>query len=532
LQLSVIIFVGTGIITQILILTTNFNIFRTITLLGTFALAMAFASNDLVNFIGVPVASFQSYSIWSNSGIPAEGFMMESLAEPIKTNPMFLLGAGIIMMLALWFSKKARSVTATSINLSRQSEGYERFKANELSRAIVSASMGIGDFIRKVAPGLVRSRVSKQFDSSEMAVDVKKDEVAPAFDMVRASINLVIASLLISIGTNYKLPLSTTYVSFMVAMGASLADRAWGRDSAVYRVSGVFTVIGGWFSTAIIAFMVSGLFALIMWYFEGWGLGILILLVIYTLIRTTKWHKKKTDAEEADLEVREWYDDHLDEINLKIKENLVKRFNSILDIYENVINYLDHEKRNKLRKVRDRLNKSIQKHFLREAKYSYDLKQLSEEQYNTGRLILVAANLETRLLNSLLNIVNACEIHVNNLHEPLKKRQIETTHTLVQTLEEYFHKVVDMFDLENITDEMYDAIIVEKDKEISKIEDHLKDHIKKMKSENLSSKGSQLYITLLMETKDLISISTKYIKLYRKTRQPAAMNYMVEIAEK
>ncbi len=257
---------------------------------GTFSLAMAFAGNDLVNFVGVPLAGFQSYQIWNGSGQAADLFLMTDLAKAVQTPFFFLLLAGLIMVITLWFSGKARKVTETEVNLSRQDAGAERFKPNFLSRAIVQGTVGVNQWVSNLLPENMHNKINFQFTPLTTSIAVADK---PAFDLVRASVNLVVASLLIALATSYKLPLSTTYVSFMVAMGSSLADRAWGAESAASRVAGVLNVIGGWLLTAIMAFTAAGLFATAI-YFGGPWVGVLlsaIALVIF--IRSNLQFRKK-----------------------------------------------------------------------------------------------------------------------------------------------------------------------------------------------------------------------------------------------
>jgi hypothetical protein len=248
-------FAGWTIIFQLFIFFTRINVLKITVLVGTFALAMAFAGNDLVNFIGVPLAGFESFKAFTASGSADAGsYMMETLREPVNTPILFLVTAGMIMVLTLRLSKKAKSVTATTIDLSRQDEGSERFDSSSLARFIVRKSVELGKGLRTISPDGLIKFVESRFQAD---IDFGNKDYKMAFDLVRASVNLVVASILIAIGTSLKLPLSTTYVTFMVAMGTSLADGAWGRDSAVYRISGVLTVVGGWFFTAFIAFLAS-----------------------------------------------------------------------------------------------------------------------------------------------------------------------------------------------------------------------------------------------------------------------------------
>jgi phosphate/sulfate permease len=264
-------------------------------LAGTFALAMAFASNDLVNFIGVPLAGLFSWQDWTSSGVDADKFLMSSLNKPVKGDTLYLLGAGLVMSATLWFSSKARSVTHTQVTLSRQDEGSERFKPGPISRGLVRASLKTGEGLRALAPENWQISIAKRFEREDQAAQMHD---APAFDLVRASVNLAVASILIAIATSLKLPLSTTYVSFMVAMGTSLADRAWGRDSAAYRVAGVLSVLTGWFMTAAIAFLLAGFIAILLKTFGLAALIVLVIAVVFLLVHSHRFHKERATRTE------------------------------------------------------------------------------------------------------------------------------------------------------------------------------------------------------------------------------------------
>ncbi|MEM9300699.1 MAG: hypothetical protein AAGE01_01230 [Pseudomonadota bacterium] len=269
----------------------GFEPLKLVVLAGTFALAMAFASNDLVNFIGVPLAGLASWQAWQGTNVAPDALTMEFLATPVRGQTHYLVVAGVVMIVTLWLSAKARSVTETEVNLGRQDDGAERFTPGPVSQGIVRAALVLFKTVPKLVPAGMSERVERQFVRDD---DPWKD--APAFDLIRASVNLTIAAILIAIATSLKLPLSTTYVSFMVAMGTSLADRAWGRDSAVYRVSGVLSVIGGWFATAVIAFTAAGLFALIIASFGTVGAILLALLAVAALVHSRGVHKRRAEA--------------------------------------------------------------------------------------------------------------------------------------------------------------------------------------------------------------------------------------------
>ncbi|WP_010135162.1 inorganic phosphate transporter, partial [Ochrovirga pacifica] len=303
LEIIGIAFVIWTLISFLLISAFKTNVLKIIIGIGTFSLAMAFAGNDLVNFIGVPIAAWNSYEAWQASGLPAEQLSMGILAKKVPSNDLLLILAGAIMVVTLWFSKKARLVIETGVNLSRQGEGHEKFKPNSASRAVVRAGISINNLYTKIVPNKTLEVINTKF--SKPVVEFNRTDIKdlPAFDMVRASVNLVVAGILISIGTSLKLPLSTTYVTFMVAMGTSLADRAWGRESAVYRIAGVLSVIGGWFLTALVAFTASAVIAYLIYLGNIFTVGIL-LTFIFVLLSKNYLKKDKTPVEEKiELEI-------------------------------------------------------------------------------------------------------------------------------------------------------------------------------------------------------------------------------------
>jgi len=269
-----LIFAVSAVILQIL-LVFKINILKPIVLIGTFALAMAFAANDLVNFIGVPMAGFHAYNLAAATDSPLT-VSMGALASKVPTETYMLMIAGAVMVLTLWISKKSRTVTETEINLANQDEVDEKFESVFLSRTIVRMVIGIFGFVRTVLPRSVRSWMTNRLDISNYKADTDSEQ-RPSWDLLRASVNMMVASAVISYATSQKLPLSTTYVTFMVAMGTSFADLAWGRESAVYRITGVLTVIGGWFMTAVLAFTICGIVASTIFYLEGIGVVILII---------------------------------------------------------------------------------------------------------------------------------------------------------------------------------------------------------------------------------------------------------------
>jgi phosphate/sulfate permease len=291
-------FVASASLLQLLMLLTRVNILKLIVLVGTFALAMAFAANDLVNFIGVPLAGLSAYQEASASP-DLLGTTMEALRQPVRSNTAFLLIAGAVMVVTLWVSRKARSVTKTEVRLGRQDEGFERFESTLLSQSVVRVVAALLDNTGRMFPSRLRKAVSRRLDRSRYRPKPHPDGTVPAFDLVRAAVNLMVAAALISMATSLKLPLSTTYVTFMVAMGTSLSDQAWGRDSAVYRVSGVLTVVGGWFFTAMVAFTVSSIFAVAIYFGGGIATAVIVALAVLIIARTHGVHRRREEVERA-----------------------------------------------------------------------------------------------------------------------------------------------------------------------------------------------------------------------------------------
>ena len=327
------------------------NVFKVVVLIGTFALATAFAGNDLVNFIGVPLTGLESFMDWKNAGAgDPSAHMMGVLNGEARTPFIFLFAAGVIMVVSLATSKKAHNVTKTEINLAKQDEGEEMFGSSRVARSMVRWANSTANFLVKHTPESVRSWIDRRFDNTE----IEKEEGA-SYDLVRASVNLVISSLLIALGTSLKLPLSTTYVTFMVAMGTSLADRAWSRESAVYRVTGVLSVIGGWFMTAGIAFVAAFVIAMIM-HFGGIVAAVIIVLVgLGVMIHSNIRYKMKNDEENGDKAFRAILNSEDKEMTWRLLSRYVstnesKVLSDIAFHYENITEGLMNENVKMLRK--------------------------------------------------------------------------------------------------------------------------------------------------------------------------------------
>ena len=489
------------------------NILSLIVLLGTFALAMAFAGNDLVNFIGVPIAGFESFMAWTGSGVAADAFTMESLTEPVRTDSLLLLAAGLIMVLTLWFSKKARSVTETEVNLGRQNEGHERFTPNGLSRMIVRVSRDGGRLLTALIPRRWLRAAEANFTPVERAPS--KDPDPPAFDLVRASVNLTVASMLIALATSLKLPLSTTYVSFMVAMGASLADRAWDRESAVYRVAGVLNVIGGWFLTAVVAFSVSGLFALLIHTFGALAVAALLGVAIFSIFRSIVVHRRREREKEERLRTvsraeRLTHHAALEETTKGIAHAL----SAIRQAYEDALNGLFEENLGKLRQARQSIKALKRQNEILRSNLPQYILRIDEAGAESSRMYLMFYDIVQDILQSSEFIVGACNVHVQNCHKPLTRDQTKALVEMREQIGAYLHAVetrVQQNDFEEIGE-----ALDEKDQLLRQLGRLFEQHVEGVKAQAYGSKNTHLFVSLLLESKDLAAIAARFLKFYHR----------------
>lgn len=333
LLLSGIIFVALSIILQIITSFFKINLLKIIVLIGTFALAMAFAANDLVNFIGAPVAGLQAFFFASNSPNP-NSISMQFLNERVQSQTWMLIIAGAVMVATLFFSRKAKNVIKTEVSLGRQDEGLERFESNMLGRFIIRIVVQTFDFIKNMVPDNTKSWLNKRFDITKYKPVLDSQGNPPSFDLLRAAVNLIVSAGLISLGTSFKLPLSTTYITFIVAMSTALPDKAWGRESAVYRISGVITVVGGWFLTAFFSFVAAFIVAIAIYYGSWFALVGLTGLVIWAFIRTGKFSSRKEKEEiESTQKIRATFKNTSDVSNMVFNEisGILKNISSALD---------------------------------------------------------------------------------------------------------------------------------------------------------------------------------------------------------
>ena len=489
------------------------NILVVIIAVGTFSLAMAFAGNDLVNFIGVPIAALNSYEAWQASGVAADQFSMGVLSKKVPSNFWLLLLAGAVMVITLWTSKKAKAVIETGINLSRQGEGQEKFQPNNLSRVVVRLAMFTNQGINFLIPLKTRSFINSKFEKPIIKLPKDKVYELPAFDLVRAAVNLIMASILISIATSMKLPLSTTYVTFMVAMGTSLADRAWGRESAVYRVAGVFNVIGGWFLTAIIAFTAAGIVAyLISWHISM--IPVLLLLIISLVTRTSIMYSRRSKDEKKQIYVERA---ELISINGVIEESsdhiagVASRINKL---FSNVVNDLANHDLIKLRKTDKhvtKLNNEIDS--LKDGVF-YFIKSLDDTSVQASRFYILILGYLQDVAQSISYISRATYKHVNNNHKNLKKGQLKDLKEIEHTLSALLGNIKDIFEQRNF--DKLAAIIEEKRVLLKEVSRSIEKQVDRIRTDETSPKNTTLYFSILLETQDLVSGLISLLETYEE----------------
>ena len=476
------------------------DIYKVIIGVGTFALALAFAGNDLVNFIGVPVAAYQSYEAWASSGIAANEFSMSVLSNKVPTPTIFLLGSGLIMVLTLWFSSKAKKVVKTSLDLSDQNDIKERFRPNFLSRLLVRFFVGLNQYFSNLFPTSISNKISGSF---EMTVDraALKNPDAPSFDTLRASINLTVAAILISIATSLKLPLSTTYVTFMVTMGTSLADRAWGTDSAVYRVAGVINVIGGWFFTALSAFLVcGGIVYLIHW---GGFTAILLILGVILFLITRNFINHRRESKEI-LKGR-LFSPQSDSYRGIIEESVMNISNVIGNTYEIYASTIRGLSNNDLRTLSN-AKKNADELFVEvndmKNNIYYFLKRINKTSVPASRFYISLLGIMSDLIEDLIYISNESFNHINNNHKPLKPQQISDLNEIFESLSSVFKEGIEAFNVK-FSDKEFNDVLIQKKDNYDLLNQKIDDQILRIETET-SPKNTALYFNILIRTKDLI----------------------------
>lgn len=484
------------------------NVFRIIVLLGTFALALAFAGNDLVNFIGVPLAGFSAYTdyVANSNGAGIHDFMMSSLMSSAKTPAIFLFASGIIMVYALATSKKAKNVIKTSVDLARQEEGDEMFGSSALARTIVRRATTINEFMVKIIPVGMRRWIDSRFNKDEVIL-----ENGAAFDMVRAAVNLVLSGLLIIIGTTMKLPLSTTYVTFIVAMGSSLADRAWGRESAVYRITGMLSVIGGWFITAFVAFTICALVTAIMFYTSFVGMFIFICVAVFLLVRSNIKYSKKEKAEQQDDTFKRMMASKdkaevLSLLRLHVKETLTDYINYTEQAYIQVTDGFINEDLKQLKKVmsstddqKKMLKKRRRKEILGLRRIPIPIAIEKNTWFHLG------SNSCEQMLYCLKRICEPCKEHVDNNFNPISKDCIAEFLPIREELCQLMDRTQTVIENNNYAEA--DDILVKGDALKNKISALRKQQMNRMQeADSTSLKASMVYLNILQESQELVSI--------------------------
>ncbi len=512
-MISAVSFILLSIISYFLIFSFKVNIYKLIIGVGTFSLALAFAGNDLVNFIGVPIAAWQSYEAWVASGISADMFSMEVLATKVPTPNLLLFIAGMVMVITLWISSKAKKVTKTEIDLARQRDTKERFEPNFLSRGLVRFAMNASKFTSAIVPSKLREKINSQFEVPVLQMSSKKALELPAFDMIRASVNMMVAAILISIATSFKLPLSTTYVTFMVAMGTSLSDRAWGSESAVYRVAGVLNVIGGWFFTAFIAFTACGLVAFLIHLGGPTAIAILIFGAILILVRNYVSHRKELEFEKNSEVLTKSESNSVIGLIEESRSNVSKASKKIKSIFSTSIEGLAHGNLDNLKKNKKSVEKlSEEVEDLRNDLF-YFIKNLDEDT------IKAASNFYINMLTQLQDITESLQYiskitykHVNNNHKLLTYNQIKELLEINSKCSSLYDDIKNLFSVSNFGE--LKSILERKQEFVDFLEEKIDIQISRTKKEESSPKNTTLYFSLLIETKEMIENTMSLLELY------------------
>ena len=497
------------------------NVFKVVILMGTFALALAFAGNDLVNFIGVPLAGYSSYmDLMAQGGTTTTNtFLMESLLEPAKTPWYFLFGSGIVMVIALATSKKAHNVVKTSLDLSRQSEGNENFGTSPVARTLVRTCNNISNTILSVVPPRVKDWIDSRFDNSEMILEDKA-----SFDLVRASVNVVLSGLLIAVGTSLKLPLSTTYVAFMVAMGSSLADRAWGRESAVYRITGVLSVIGGWFITAGAAFTICFIVALLIHVGGIAAMAAMVGLAVYMLIRSHLTYRKKMKKEAMQQEVdstisklRETTDkrEALSLFREHSREELCNVLNFASDAFSRSVHGFMDENLRELRKVMSAVEEK--KSYLKQVKRvgTLGVTQLEHDiAIDKGLYYYQGNDFASEIIFSIRRLTEPGKEHVDNHFSPLSEVQKEDFGKMTDNIVSFLKRGAAM--IESNDYHRLDDLVAESAELNAGLTLLKKEELKRIQGQSGSTKVSMVYLNMVQEAQNVVAFTTNLLKVSRK----------------
>ena len=479
----------------------GWNIMKFTILSGTFALALAFAGNDLVNFIGVPMAGIDSYFIALESG--DMNMLMTKLTEPAHVNIYFLIGSGVVMIVTLFLSKDAMKVAETQLSLSSQNDEDERFGSTKISRALVSLAIRLNDVFKMVVPKKVLDKLNTRF-----IPDTSVDTSNVSYDFIRAVVNLTAASSLICLGTSLKLPLSTTYVIFMVSMGSSLADRAWGRDSAVYRITGVMVVIMGWFITALAGVTISFVMVLfLVW--GGWiALALMVLLCGYILCHSLIFKKKEKEETSLTTDVKEVKQDT--DVLYSCTQEVCNTMEQISSIYNHMLVALFTENRRLLKETKTESEQLYRQANERKHQVFKTLKKLEDMNIETGHFHIQVVDYLTEVTKALLHCTRPAFEHIDNHHKGFTKEQIYDLKLVNDGVDNIFNKINSMLREKDFSD--LDDVLVMRDNLFGVIAEAIKHQIRRLKEEQSSTKASILYLNILTETKTMVLQSRNLIK--------------------
>jgi len=504
-------FAGFSILLAILQYLFKFNILKIIVLAGTCALALAFAGNDLVNFIGVTMAGISSYE-FASAHVAAGGnidtMLMGDLTQPVVVHPIYLLIAGGVMVFALWVSKKSRTVTDTEVNLARQDEGgIERFGSTPASRALVRSARMLNKRFTNLMPDIVNRFINSRFKPSKAE---RKNKAS--FDLIRASVNLTVAALLISTATSFKLPLSTTYVTFMVAMGSSLSDRAWGRESAVYRITGVLTVISGWFLTAIVAFSAGAVVALLLMWGGKIAMAVLLLLCVFLLIQSSLLHKRRKEKQHQ-------VEDRITDVKKgsiieKCNKDVYSVFGQMSHIYSQTLKGLADEDAKKLKKL---YKEAKELHQIEKERKAYEmlptLVKLQEDAVDTGHYYVQVLNYLYEVSNSLLFITKTSFEHIDNNHKGLIDNQVTDLEKLNKEVSNVYEDITKMLRTSDFSN--FERTLAKRDEMFDLLVENIKSQIKRVKDNECSVRNSILYLDIVNETKAMLLQSRNLMRAQR-----------------
>lgn len=494
---------------------------KVVVLAGTFALAMAFAGNDLVNFIGVPVASFISFQSWTASGVEASAFNMAGLLEDIPSPAWMLWASGLVMVITLWTSAKSKKVTETEVKLGRQEDGEERFKPNGFSRGLVTIGIALGRAFSAVVPPGVITFIDKRF----IPLKRKKKGRSASFDLLRAAVNLLVASALIAYGTSRHLPLSTTFVTFMVAMGSSLADRAWGLDSAVYRVAGVLTVIGGWLTTAIIAFISAATMAGVLFYTGFAGIAVLFVVAIVLLVRS-HWsfeEREKAAAVKVPRHISQSSEEFLEETS----RHVARQIKSVMTVYQTSVELLLSERKITASLAAKEINQLKVFHNKVNAGIIQAVRKMDNQNLAAGKLSIQLFNITQDLSQSIDLVFSSVQQYRVNLHPMPSKAFAENLKDIEQNLSSFLKRVNK--NIQTPATQKLSELKASRDAILNQCEAQLEQQVMELQRGKIGNRLALLQTKILLETKDiaerayqLADTICSYVNKGAATEKPAA----------